>query len=162
MQYLICAKTTCPSNSEMGQNPHSSSAPARQLSPAADIDPTGVGHWAKLALCLLRLRAVAPQGLCRISGLRLVRHCAAIRHPDYWTIGWTVCEEGPILTKPTSARSCCLVSSGCSRLGRSMAGCDRPGARLWLEHRLPLGLVLGAQRTPMGDTPRPPLPPYRR
>jgi hypothetical protein len=36
------------------------------------------------------------------------------------------------------------------------------GARIWLEHRLPLGLVLGAQRTPMGDTPRPPLPPYRR
>ena len=42
----------------------------------------------------------------------------------YWTIGWTVCEEGPIRTKPTSAWSCCLVSSGFSPLGRGRAAGD--------------------------------------
>jgi hypothetical protein len=56
------------------------------------------GPLGQARMCLLRLRAVPPQGLWRISGLRLARHCAAKRHPDYWLEGLT--RRGPILTKP--------------------------------------------------------------
>ena len=48
------------------------------------------------------------QLLLRVSGVSqdFDWHAIAPRkwHPDYWTIGWTVCEEGPIFTKPTSTQ----------------------------------------------------------